>query len=268
MAKTNFSNCLGITLVYEGSTLSTIKSDPGNWTGGAVGKGTLKGSKYGISAAAFPNLDIASLTVADVSPIYKAKYWDVVRGDDLPAGLDLATWDYGVNSGTWRAIKDLQASVGRQVDGAFGPQTLAAVQACDVQATIKAICAKRLGYLHGLKIWNTFKGGWSARVANVEAKGVAMYLATVKTPAEAKAALLDESAKADAAAKSKSSAAGGIVTGGAISVPAGATTLDHPWAWVALGLALAGIAAALVVSRHNSAARSAAYADVAASVAG
>ena len=37
--------------------------DRGNWTGGAIGVGELRGTKYGISAAAFPTLDIKAITL-------------------------------------------------------------------------------------------------------------------------------------------------------------------------------------------------------------
>jgi lysozyme family protein len=53
--------CLPYIFAGEGGYTKNAK-DPGNWTGGKVGKGILKGTKYGIAAASFPNLDIANLT--------------------------------------------------------------------------------------------------------------------------------------------------------------------------------------------------------------
>ena len=41
----------------EEGTLSLDPTDTGNWTGGAVGRGTLVGTKYGISAASYPTLE-------------------------------------------------------------------------------------------------------------------------------------------------------------------------------------------------------------------
>ena len=43
-----------------------------------------------------------NLTDADVAPIYKTNYWNRIRGDDLPSGLDFAAFDWAVNSGTGR----------------------------------------------------------------------------------------------------------------------------------------------------------------------
>lgn len=99
----NFKPALKFTLRYEG-VLSMVRSDPGNWTGGKVGKGVLKGTKYGIAAHAHPNLDIKNLTVDQAGEIYRAKYWVVAECDRLAAGVDGATFDYAVNSGPGAAL--------------------------------------------------------------------------------------------------------------------------------------------------------------------
>ncbi|RUM19290.1 hypothetical protein EFQ99_31470 [Rhizobium vallis] len=147
MAKGNISACLPITLAYEGG-FTADRRDPGNWTGGAVGKGILKGTKYGIAAASYPNLDIAKLTIADVRPIYERNYWRPLGAEALPAGLDLVTFDFGVNSGTARAARTLQAVVGARVDGAVGAETLKKAAASDVKKSIQSQCgARRRGQL-------------------------------------------------------------------------------------------------------------------------
>ena len=53
-----------------------IRSDNGNWTGGKVGKGILKGTMAGISAASYPSEDIKSLTQERVAYLYRRDYWD------------------------------------------------------------------------------------------------------------------------------------------------------------------------------------------------
>jgi lysozyme family protein len=249
-----------VTLGYEGG-LSTGKADPGNWTGGAVGKGVLKGTKYGISAAAFPNLDIAALTIAEVTPIYKSKYWDMVRGDDLPPGLDLVTFDYGVNSGTRRAICDLQAVVGAAVDGAIGPLTLEKVAKADGKAAIQALCARRLGYLQHLKIWNAFKTGWSARVANVEARGVAMFLsAGGALSAEARQSLLGESEAAGKKATTNLQVAGTGASAGVFGAGAG----DHSALMIGVAVGVVGVMVGVFLTLyHRNKARADAYAAAA-----
>ena len=69
----NFARCLAFTLRSEGG-FTDNRADPGNWTGGQVGAGELRGTNFGISAAAYPQLDIANLTAA-------------MAGGDLPQGL-------------------------------------------------------------------------------------------------------------------------------------------------------------------------------------
>ncbi|UVK45353.1 secretion activator protein [Mesorhizobium sp. AR07] len=228
--QSNFAAALAITLAYEGG-YSTIRSDPGNWTGGKVGSGMLKGTKYGIAASAHPDLDIKSLTLADAGKIYKPQYWDKVSGDRLASGVDLVTWDYAVNSGPSRAWSVLLASIGGS----------------DVQ-TVQRVCAKRLGFLQSLAIWKTFKGGWSSRVASVEAKGVAWALAALRGPAAVKAGLIDEQAAAKKAATKNTAAAS--TTGAATTVGGGDAALNPQHAdqlagWVLGGLL--GVAAIVVV---------------------
>lgn len=49
--------------------LSMDPNDPGNWTGGAKGKGELNGTRYGISAMSYPKEDIARLTLGRASTL-------------------------------------------------------------------------------------------------------------------------------------------------------------------------------------------------------
>ncbi len=128
MAKGNFQPALADVLVHEGGYTADPR-DPGNWTGGKRGVGLLKGTKKGISAAAFPHLEIKNLTDSQIADIYHGKYWVPIRGDDLPAGVDLSAMDYGVNSGVSRSAKDLQRVLGVDVDGRVGPVTLLAAKA-------------------------------------------------------------------------------------------------------------------------------------------
>jgi lysozyme family protein len=246
MTQANYPACLAFTLESEGG-LSLEKTDPGNWTGGKIGKGELKGTKYGISAAAFPNLDIRNLTLDDVKPIYKRKYWDAVGGDSLPAGFDLVTWDYGVNSGPARALRDAQAVVGAAVDGKLGPATLAKAATAGVKE-IQALCARRLGFMQGLKVWSTYKKGWSARVAKVEAKGVAMFLAAAgATTDEAWKMLARESQKASDKATKNVTQAATTGTGGTAVVSAGLTS----WTAFAIGLVAVAVVTALIFAAYR-----------------
>lgn len=259
MAKGNLAVCLAVTLPHEGG-YTTDRRDPGNWTGGKVGVGQLKGTNMGIAAHSFPHLDIKNLTQADVIPIYGSKYWAPVRGDDLPFGVDLAVFDYGVNSGVGRAAKELQRVVGAKVDGKVGGETLKATIVADSKATIKAICARRLSFMQSLKIWETFKRGWSRRVADVEAKAMAMWIGRgAALDAQAREALRAEAEAAAGKANNQNKTAGGAVaTGGGAG---GVEVMTDP-NWLMVGgiivvaLVIAGLLA--VHARKNSE-RAAAY---------
>ena len=111
--------------------------------------------------------EMRSLTPEIVAPLYKQKYWDRVKADDLPSGVNYAVFDAGVNSGTSRAAKWLQEAVGAVADGAIGEKTLAKVKAHDADALVNAYCDNRLNFLKSLKTFDTFGKGWTRRVEEV-----------------------------------------------------------------------------------------------------
>ncbi len=208
--KSNFANSLAFTLKYEGG-FSSNRKDPGNWTGGKVGVGALKGTKYGIAAHSYPNLDIKNLTLDDVKPIYEKNYWRPIQGDSLPLGIDLATFDSGVMSGPSRGAKWLQAALGIKQDGVVGPNTLAKARVANARDIVKKICAKRTGFVQSLKTFVTFGKGWLARIAACEAHALKMVVATASTASAATEALKVEAKTA--ATKAKQQATGAVATG-------------------------------------------------------
>jgi len=264
MAKGNFEACALVTLSYEGG-YTKDKRDPGNWTGGKVGKGELKGTNMGIAANTYPHLDIKNLTKADVLPLYKARYWDGIQGDALPFGVDLVTYDYGVNSGPSRGVKALQRAVGAKVDGRMGGETIKATAraASDGKKVIQAVCSYRMSFLRGLTTWETFKRGWSSRVANVEAKGVAMWLTrgAGKIEATEKRILSDEANKAGKVASNQKKAASGAATGGGvIGMGDTVTTGELNWMLFAvLAVAVLAVASVLIVKARQNREREKAY---------
>ena len=108
------------------------------------------------------------LTVEDVAPIYKKGYWDKMKGDDLPTGLDLCVFDFGVNAGPGRAAKYLQTMIGTVADGGIGPNTLAKlkeyVDANGLEKCIVDYQNARQGYYEKLSTFDTFGRGWTRRV--------------------------------------------------------------------------------------------------------
>ena len=120
--------------------------------------------------------EMRALTPMMVKPLYKRKYWDACRADDLVAGVDYAVFDVAVNSGPGRAVKFLQSCVDVTIDGGFGPATLAAVKKAEENPTrlIELYCAKRLEFLQSLRTFETFGKGWSRRVQEVKDKALKM----------------------------------------------------------------------------------------------
>ena len=158
----NYQQCLEMILHHEGGYVNHPE-DPG----GATNLGVTK-RVYEEWVGRTVTLDkMEQLQVSDVAPIYKKNYWDRVKGDQLPSGLDLCVFDFGVNAGTGRAAKYLQKMVGATADGAIGPATLRAVDTFVKQeghkGAIELYQKNRLAYYKKLKHFKTFGKGWTRR---------------------------------------------------------------------------------------------------------
>jgi lysozyme family protein len=114
--------------------------------------------------------NMRALTPFIVKPFYKAMYWDKIKGDQLPNGVDYAAYDLAVNSGVGRAAKFLQTISGVTADGVLGPKSMGAIRECDPAQTVDALCNMRLDFLKRLPTFDTFGKGWSRRVAEVKDK--------------------------------------------------------------------------------------------------
>jgi lysozyme family protein len=174
--KQNWDKAFNQVIVYEGGYVNHPQ-DPGGPTNLGITQATL--SRYLGRAASIQ--DVKTLTKEGVKPIYKKFFWDVLRCDDLPGGVDLAVYDFGVNSGPSRAARYLQSVVGTAQDGIIGPITLEACNRYSAEEVIKKLMAKRLRFLVGLRTWATFGRGWKARLNSVEK--VALTMAPLQTGA-------------------------------------------------------------------------------------
>jgi len=168
---------------------------------------------------------VKNITNSEIAQIYDKQYWDAVKADDLPDGLDYVVFDGAVNSGPKQSIKWLQRALGAlykgAIDGVIGLGTLAAVAAtADIPALIDRICDLRLKFLKALKTWKTFGKGWASRVEGVRQVGKAWATGAATMPAvsfysggQAKASI--ESAKtAPSVAAADASIGGGVGAGG------------------------------------------------------
>lgn len=171
MGRPTFEDCFDRLINHEGG-LSLDPHDPGNWTGGRPNSGLLKGTKFGIAAHAYPELDIPRLTLADARRIYRADYWDRVHGDELPGVIAFQAFDAAVNHGTSRAIKWLQQAVGANDDGVYGPKTALAIKTTPQIDLLARFNSVRLEFYCGLKNWDKYGEGWARRVAANLAYGV------------------------------------------------------------------------------------------------
>lgn len=143
-------------------------TDPGNWTGGRVGVGACRGTKYGISAGAYPDIDIKNLTLAQAKALAKRDYWDKYQCDQFDPRIGFQVFDAAYNGGhpaLW-----LQEATGAYPDGHIGPATVAAVKALDPLKVIMRFDASRLDYMADIP-GLTFDDGWMHRIATNLRKG-------------------------------------------------------------------------------------------------
>ena len=167
--KSNFDKALAAVLHHEGGFVNH-PSDPG----GMTNLGCTKTTWEEWVGHPVDEKTMRALTPTDVAPLYKRKYWDKIKGDELPNGIDYACFDAAINSGPGRAVKWLQGCVGADMDGALGPKTLALVAAADQKQLVEDYAKRRLSFLTDLPTWSTFGKGWGRRVSEVEKTALSM----------------------------------------------------------------------------------------------
>jgi len=161
--RSRFDHAAGFVLQHEGG-FAQHPRDPGGATKFGVTRETLSRARGQAASVE----DVRRLTEPEALSIYRQLYWDPVRGDELPPGLDLATFDLAVNSGPGRAVRMLQGALGVGADGIVGPVTLAAAWDADREEAIRRLTRSRLGFLSRLATWPVFGRGWRRRVLHTE----------------------------------------------------------------------------------------------------
>lgn len=151
-------------LSHEGK-FTRNPADPGNWTGGKLGVGKLKGTKYGIAANTYGHLDIKNLTIDDAVEIYTKDYLRPLRADRYRDGVAFQLLDFAINSGPNRAIKSLQKAIQVTPDGVVGPITMKTLRSYEEYQMIMLLIAQRLRFWARLKVWLRFGKGWAIRAA-------------------------------------------------------------------------------------------------------
>lgn len=156
--KNNFDKCLAMLLHHEGGFVNHPK-DPG----GMTNLGVTRAVYEDWVDAPVSEQDMRDLTPEDVGPIYKKKYWDRVKADNLPEGLDWSCFDWCVNSGSKRPAKALQRIIAAKADGSIGPATLTLVADHDPVELIEKMFDVRQSFYEGLSTFDTFGRGWTRR---------------------------------------------------------------------------------------------------------
>lgn len=158
-----FSTFITRIIGHEGG-YTADPQDSGNWTGGVIGKGQLKGTKFGIAANTYADLDIKNLTQAQAIAIYERDFWKKPKLDQLPPAVGFQVLDASINHGAKRAVQFLQRAVGVGDDGMIGPKTIAAAQAANHKAVIDSILAQREQLYRQHAKFARFGKGWLARL--------------------------------------------------------------------------------------------------------
>jgi len=118
--------------------------------------------------------DMKALKKEDVKPLYKKNYWDAVRGDDLPNGVDYAVFDFAINAGPAAARKMIQKALRVTSDGIFGPATIKAIQEANGLDLLKKFSNNKEEFYKSLDNFPTYGKGWLKRVADVETVALTM----------------------------------------------------------------------------------------------
>ena len=167
--KGNFESCLKFVLHHEG-----LWSDDPRDPGGATMKGvTLAVYREYLGREASKD-ELRNIPDTHLHDLYKSRYWDKVKCNDLAPGVDLVVFDLAVNGGVGRAAKILQRCVGAIEDGAIGPKTMALVADVPAQQMIIRFSEQRRMFYKGLKAFETFGRGWLRRTDECESRAIEM----------------------------------------------------------------------------------------------
>ena len=168
-----FSICVAFTLNSEGGYVNN-PADPGGATNLGI---TLTTYREWADDPALGPRQLRGIAKTTAEAIYRSRYWNPLRADDLPAGVDLSVFDMGVNAGIWRSARLLQRAVGfagSDVDGSIGPKTLAATARWSARSLIDELAERQTDFYRALANFTVFGDGWLARTHARQRAALAM----------------------------------------------------------------------------------------------
>lgn len=178
MTTSTYDEALRRLLTHEGG-YTNHPSDPGGPTSFGI---TIHDYRRYVKPNATA-ADVRAMKLDEAKAIYRTKYWNAQRCDELPAGVDYSVFDYGVNSGIGRSGKVLRRVIGlSDTTYVVTDEVLRAVAKRDPKAVIVAINDERLAFLKRLRTWPVFGKGWSRRVSEVRAVSLRMAGDRVPVP--------------------------------------------------------------------------------------
>ena len=154
----DFQTAFDLLITHEGG-FSNHPDDPGG--------ATMYGVTEAVARAEGYTGAMRDLTLDFAKQVYRKRYWDACRCDQMPDQLRYPLFDAAVNSGPGQAIKWLQSAVGVKVDGAIGPVTQQAVNMAAPQPTRQKMIGNRLRFMTQLSNWPSFSKGWARRIAAI-----------------------------------------------------------------------------------------------------
>jgi lysozyme family protein len=178
----NFEYCLATILENEGGFVNHPK-DPGGATNWGITIAVLS-AKRGHQVSVD---DVKRMPRSEAAEIYRRQYWDPIQGDQLPSGVDLAVFDFAVNSGVSRAAKTLQRVIGTRIDGHIGAMTIDETRRRMAVSTIHDFCDQREAFVKSLNTFGTFGKGWMKRIKKIRERSQALAarrVAVVDIPIE------------------------------------------------------------------------------------
>jgi len=179
MAAASYDQALTRLLRNEGG-YTDHPSDPGGPTNFGITLNDARRYWKGNATAA----DVRAMPQSVARKIYRERYWNAMRCDELPADVDYAVFDCGVNSGVGRAGKVLRRVLKLPDRTSLVTDDVIAAAAKRAPGDLVIdICTERLAFLKALKTFPVFGRGWTARVNGVRVTSLAMAQSRQPAPA-------------------------------------------------------------------------------------